>query len=113
MSKKGPDKYEAHIRMTKEEANIILKRMKEAGTGNMSAYFRRMGLHGYILRLDTSEFKEILRVVQRCGNNLNQYARVANQTGSIYQDDIRELQADFKKIIELLRGYLDRFAQMR
>lgn len=38
---------------------------------------------------------KILRIVsllRRCSNNLNQYAKRANETGSIYQDDIKDVQ---------------------
>ena len=36
--------------------------------------------------------KELVSLLRRCSNNLNQYAKRANETGSIYQADIQDLQ---------------------
>ena len=37
-------------------------------------------------------------LLSRCSNNLNQYAKKANETGSIYEEDIRDLQNRLEKI---------------
>ena len=42
--------------------------------------------------MDLSDLKEILRLLQISGNNLNQYAKKANETVSIYHEDIEELK---------------------
>ena len=55
-----------------------------------------------------TDFKEILRLVSISSNNLNQYARRANETGSIYLTDIKELQKSHAQVIELLGEILDR-----
>ena len=36
--------------------------------------------------------KELVSLLRRCSNNLNQYAKRANETGSIYEADIKDLQ---------------------
>ena len=36
-------------------------------------------------------------------NNLNQYAKKANETGSIYIDDIRELKTQHEKIWQAIK----------
>ena len=41
----------------------------------MTAYLIRMAIHGYVLVMDLSDLKEILRLLQISGNNLNQYAK--------------------------------------
>ena len=38
------------------------------------------------------EVKELNRLLRICSNNLNQYAKRANETGSIYKADIEDLQ---------------------
>ena len=43
-------------------------------------------------QLDLPEIKEMTSLLKRCSNNLNQYAKKANQTGSIYEEDIRDLR---------------------
>ena len=58
--------------------------------------------------MDLSDLKEILRLLQISGNNLNQYAKKANETGSIYHEDIEELRTNQKEILQEMRKVLDR-----
>ena len=58
--------------------------------------------------MDLSDLKEILRLLQISGNNLNQYAKKANETGSIYHEDIEELKTNQKEILQEMRKVLDR-----
>lgn len=85
------DKLRKEIVMTEEEREIIKKRMKDVGMNNMSAYIRRMALYGYVIHLDMSDLKEVLRLMKNNSNNLNQYTKRANETGSVYQEDVNEL----------------------
>jgi len=105
----GGREHVLKVRTSEEELQRIQKRAKELGIHNVSAYIRRMALNGYIFRIDMSDFREILRLVSISSNNLNQYARRANETGSIYQKDIRQLQESQKEIIGLLKKLLERF----
>ena len=81
-----------------EERKLIERRMKEAGIRNMSAYIRKMAIDGYVIRLDLSDLKEVSRLMGINSNNLNQYAKKANETGSIYLNDIRILQDQHEKM---------------
>ena len=45
-------------------------------------------------------------------NNLNQYAKKANETGSIYLEDIQDLQKRFDLIWEELKGIHTRLASI-
>lgn len=58
--------------------------------------------------MDLSDLKEILRLLQISGNNLNQYAKKANETVSIYHEDIEELKNNQKEILQEMRKVLDR-----
>ena len=97
-----------HIRVTPEEVEQIKARMEDAGIKSMTAYLLRMALNGYVLVLDLSDLKEILRLLQRSGNNLNQYTKKANETGSIYREDIEELKSNQKEILQEMRKVLDK-----
>ena len=96
-----------------EERKLIEKRMKEAGIRNMSAYIRKMAIDGYVIRLDLSDLKEVSRLMGINSNNLNQYAKKANETGSIYLNDIRILQDQHEKIWEELREIKLKLASIR
>ena len=97
-----------HIRVTPEEFDRIKERMEVAGIKSMTAYLLRMALNGFVIVMDLSDLKEILRLLQISGNNLNQYAKRANETGSIYREDIEELKNNQKEILQEMRKMLDK-----
>lgn len=96
------------LRVTEDELMKIRDRIEEAGISSLTAYLVRMAIHGYVIVMDLSDLKEILRLLQISGNNLNQYARKANETGSIYHEDIEELKNNQKEILQQMRKVLDR-----
>ena len=63
------------LRVTEDELMKIRDRMEEAGISSLTAYLVRMATHGYVIVMDLSDLKEILRLLQISGNNLNQYAK--------------------------------------
>ena len=101
-----------HIRVTPEEVEQIKKRMKESEIDSLTAYLLRMALYGFVIVMDLSDLKEILRLLQISGNNLNQYAKKANETGSIYRDDIEDLKKNQKLILEEMRKMLDKLTEL-
>lgn len=81
-----------HFLASQEEVDRIHQKMDELGIRSMGAYLRKMALDGYCINLELSDVKELVSLLRRCSNNLNQYAKRANETGSIYQADIQDLQ---------------------
>lgn len=51
-------------------------------------------------------------MLQILGNNLNQYAKKANETGSIYKEDIDELKSNQKEIVQEMRKVLDKLTEL-
>ena len=100
------------LRISKEDRERIRIKMAQAGVVNMSAYLRKMALDGYCIRLDLKDLKELIRLLRICSNNLNQYAKRANETGSIYQEDIQDLQVRLTQIWKTAREILKRLASI-
>ena len=98
------------IKVTPKEKEKIRQRMAEMGIKNMSAFMRKMAIDGYCIKLDLSDVNEMVRLLRYAGNNLNQYAKKANETGSIYADDIRDLQERFEELWEMAKAILARLA---
>lgn len=96
------------LRVSKADRERIRAKMGELGVMNMSAYIRKMALDGYCVKLDLQDLKELIRLLRICSNNLNQYAKKANETGSIYHEDIEELRTNQKEILQEMRKVLDR-----
>ncbi len=101
-----------YVRVTKDEWKQIHERMAEAGMKNMSAFIRKMALNGYLIKLDLTDVKEVLRLLHINSNNLNQYAKRANETGSIYEADIKDLQKNHQEILRLMGEILDRLSSI-
>lgn len=95
--------------VTEQEAALIKERMAELGITNLSAYLRKMAVDGYIIHLDMSDIQEMIRLLRICSNNLNQYTRRANETGSVYAADVEDLCARLDGLWDgmekLLRGF--------
>lgn len=96
------------LRVTAEELRQIHEHMQETGISSLTAYMIRMAIHGYVIKMDLADLKELLRLMQISGNNLNQYAKKANETGSIYHEDIEELRTAQKEILQELRKVLEK-----
>lgn len=101
---------EMKVWLTKEEANRIHEKMAEAGIQNQSAFVRKMVLDGICVKLDLGDVQELVRLLRITSNNLNQYAKRANETGSIYAADIADLQQRQEQMWELMREILVRLA---
>lgn len=104
---------EIHVLILPEEMERIKQKMAELGIINRSAYVRKMALDGYCINLDLSDMKEMVSLLRRCSNNLNQYAKRANESGSIYAEDIQDLQVRQSEIWEIAKEMLARLATIQ
>lgn len=97
--------------ISRQEADVIKEHMEELGIKNLSAYLRKMAVDGYIIHLDMSGIQEMIRLLRICSNNLNQYARRANETGSVYSADVEDLRSRldglWDQMNDLLHGLAD------
>ena len=87
-----------HILASEKEVSLIKERMSLIGVSNLSAYLRKVAIDGYIINLDLKEVRELIRLLRICSNNLNQYTRKANETGSVYAADIEDLRLRLDKV---------------
>ena len=104
---------ELKVRISPEDKERIRSKMEEAGILNMSAYVRKMALDGICVKLDLADVRQLIILLQRCSANLNQYAKRANETGSVYAADIEDLRSRLDEIWELSRQSLASLANIR
>lgn len=76
------------FRVTQRERELIEEKMELLGARNLQAYLRKMAIDGYVIKLDLPELKEMVSLLRRCSNNLNQIARHVNEAGRVYEADI-------------------------
>lgn len=107
--KKENRNVQLHFFVTEPEAELIKERMADTGVANLSAYLRKMAVDGYIIHLDMGDIQEMIRLLRICSNNLNQYTRRANETGSVYAADVEDLRTRLDDLWngmdKLLRGF--------
>ena len=100
--KGGRDKRSVRVEFVLTEAEAAL-------ITNLSAYLRKMAVDGYIIHLDMGDIQEMIRLLRICSNNLNQYTRRANETGSVYAADVEDLRTRLDDLWngmdKLLRGF--------
>ena len=105
-------KTQLHFVVSEQELDRIRHRMEECGVANLSAFLRKMALDGYIIHLDMTELQELTRLLRICSNNLNQYAKRANEVGSVYAADVEDLHSRLDEIWELTGKLLQGFANI-
>ena len=86
--------------------------MSEAGINNRGAYIRKMIMDGYILKVDFTDVRELVRLLSNATNNLNQVAKRANETRSIYSSDIADLQDNYEKLWQSAETILKKYAKL-
>ena len=101
------------FRISAEEVERIKVKMEDTGILNMSAYIRNMALDGICIRMDLGDVRQLVILLRRCSNNLEQYARKAIETGSVHAAEIVNLQSRLDEIWELTRQSLPRLAAIR
>ena len=99
--------------VSKDEMALIQQKMQAFGTSNMSAYLRKMAIDGYVLKLDLPELKELVSILRRWSNNLNQLTRRVHQTGRVYDADLQELTTQQETIWDGVKQILRQLAKLR
>ena len=100
------------LRLSKTEKDRIYEKMLSMGIRSLSAYIRKMALDGYCLHLDLKELRRMAYLLQMCSNNLNQYAKRANESGKIYATDMEDLRQRLDELIDIGRKILARLAEL-
>lgn len=80
-----------NFRVSPEELALIEQKMAQLGTKNREAYLRKMALDGYVVLLELPELKELVSLMRRSSNNLNQLTRRVHETGRIYDADLEDI----------------------
>ena len=102
-------RIQLHFFVTEPEYETIKQCMVAAHITSLSAYLRKMAISGYIIHVDMSEIQKLTSLLGICSNNLNQYARKAHETDSIFQADIDDLSERLNKVREQVEQILEGF----
>ncbi|GAA6298000.1 MULTISPECIES: plasmid mobilization protein [Clostridia] len=101
-----------HFMVTPRERQLIAEKMAQLGTKNLGAYLRKQAVDGYIVKLDLGSVRELVGLLRGATNNLNQIARRANETRSLYAADVEDMQARYAELWEAANKILLELAQI-
>ena len=97
---------QVNFRVSQEELELIEQKMSQLGTANREAYLRKMALDGYVVKLELPELKELVSLLRRSSNNLNQLTRRVHETGRVYDADLEDISQRQEQLWEGVREIL-------
>ena len=101
------------FRVTPEERALIEQKMAQLGTTNMAAYLRKMAIDGFVVNLELPELGELVSLLRRSSNNLNQLTRRVHETGRFYDADLEELRQSYDGLWEVAQKILTSLAKLQ
>ena len=101
------------FRVTPEERSMIEAKMAQLGTSNMAAYLRKIAIDGYVVKLDLPELCDLVSLLRRSSNNLNQIAKRVNETSRIYEADRDCLKENQERIWTAANEILEKLVEIK
>ena len=99
--------------VTQGEREQIEKKMEQFGTSNMAAYLRKIAIDGYVVRLELPELREMVSLLRRSSNSLNQIAKRMNETGRVYDADMDDVLQNQERLWQAANDILVKLAAIK
>ena len=99
--------------VSEKELEQIRMKMEQYSTNNLSAYLRKIAIDGYVVNLELPELGEMVSLLRRSSNNLNQLTRRVHETGRFYDADLEELRRDYDGLWEAAQKILRSLAKIQ
>lgn len=99
--------------VSEQEKEMIQTKMEQYGTTNLSAYLRKIAIDGYVVNLELPELGEMVSLLRRSSNNLNQLTRRVHETGRVYDADMEELRQSHEKLWDAANKILSSLAAIQ
>ncbi len=101
------------FRVTPGERALIERKMAQLGTTNMAAYLRKMAIDGFVVNLELPELGELVSLLRRSSNNLNQLTRRVHETGRLYDADMEDLRQSQERLWDAAQKILISLAKIQ
>ena len=99
---------EKKVYYSADEWKVICEKAAESGM-RTGVYIRWVSLHGEVKKFDNVLVNKLLVEFNRIGRLVNQVARVANESGSVYRNDIETMQVQMERLSAVFKNYLAQF----
>ena len=101
------------FRVTPQERELIEQKMAQLGTKNMAAYLRKISIDGYVVKLELPELKEMISLLRRSSNNLNQLTKRVHEMGRIYDTDLEDIVRNQERLWQAATDILAVLAKIK
>lgn len=98
------------FRVSSEEYDLMQQKAELSGIVSLSAYIRKMAIDGYVIKLELPELREMISLLRRSSNNLNQVARRINSTSRIYAEDMEDMMRQQQELWQCANAILQKLA---
>lgn len=92
---------------------MIEQKMAQLGTKNMAAYLRKISIDGYVVKLELPELKEMVFLLRRSSNNLNQLTKRVHETGRVYSSDLEDIVQNQERLWQAANDILAVLAKLK
>ena len=99
--------------VTQGEREQIEKKMEQFGTTNMASYIRKIAIDGFVFHLELPELRDMVSLLRRCSNILNQIAKRMNETGRIYDADMEDVLQNQERLWQAANEILTKLAAVK
>ena len=99
--------------VSEKELEQIRMKMEQYSTNNLSAYLRKIAIDGYVVNLELPELGEMVSLLRRSSNNLNQLTKRVHETGRFYDADLEDLRRDYDGLWEAAQKILRSLAKLQ
>ena len=99
--------------VSEQERKLIQTKMEQYSTTNLSAYLRKIAIDGYVVNLELPELGEMVSLLRRSSNNLNQLTKRVHETGRFYDADLEDLRRDYDGLWEAAQKILSSLAKIQ
>lgn len=101
------------FRVTPQEREMIEQKMTQLGTKNFAAYLRKIAIDGYVVKLELPELKEMISLLRRSSNNLNQLTKRVHETGRVYDADLEDIVQNQERLWQAATDILAVLAKLK
>ena len=88
-----------YLRLTKDEKDKIVEKMKSIGMTNINDFVRKILLLGTVIRVDTNGLNNLAY------DNIIKITKLANQRGNVTLNDIDELNKNLSYINSFIENF--------
>jgi len=93
------------LRLQPTDKEKIKKRAASLGL-SMSDFVRQMALYGFAVQYRADILYDLIKAINRIGTNINQIAKICNESRSVSITSLRNLQREHSQLFSLLKNTL-------